>query len=148
MKRYIPIVLILIFTFSLCSCSKSIDYIFIEAEDQISSVSIINAELDSAGAIKEQPIKSITDSSAVAAFINDLKDLKCIGIGEGETPSGLLENDAKATVIKLEYQNGDIEYINYFGQASKIGGTLDYSATQGTFERVDFNALLNKYIQN
>ncbi len=146
MKRIIPIVLILIFVLSLCSCG-GIDYVFDQTSDQIESLSILNVWLDENGDLREQNIKTLTDNEIISEFIVDLSSIKCKGIGEDESV-GLLENDEKSTVFKLKYKNGDIEYINYFGQASKVGGTLDYSATQGTFERVDFNALLNKYIQN
>ncbi len=145
MKRYIPIVLILIFILSLCSCG-GIDYVFVQTEDQIESVSITNVWLDENGDLHEQNIKTLTDSEIISEFFGDLRSLKCKGIGEEES-IGLLENDKKSTVFRLKYKNGDIEYINYFGQASVIGGELNYRATCGTFKQVEFNSLISKYIQ-
>ncbi len=146
MKRIFATVLILISLIALSACAKKIDYPFIRDTAEIERVSVVNVSVNENGELEEDIFAFFTDPEVIAEFVTDLRALECIAADEDD-PAPLIADGARESVFKLKYKSGDIEYINYCGQASLIGDALDLNASAGTFAQLDFNNLLTKYIR-
>ena len=77
--------------------------------------------------------------------VNDFKDVNCYTyFGD---PTGVVVEGEEDTVIKVSYQNGEYELINWRGQAEDtLEKDFSFYAGFSVFDEEQFEDLLMKYI--
>ena len=135
--------MILILVFSLSACGKG-SYVFLNDESEISTIEIVRlCEYDRENnCFKEQLISTVEHHSA---FLSDFKKIDCKVIRL--EPTGVYEGDVG---VKITYQNGEYEFINYYGQGKyrHLKNNLsmfDADAGFRFFDEDQFNDLIEKY---
>ena len=143
MKKALVIIMILILVFSLSACGKG-SYVFLNDESEISTIEIVRlCEYDQENnCFKEQLISTVEHHSA---FLSDFKKIDCKVIWS--EPTGVYEGDVG---VKITYQNGEYEFINYYGQGKyrHLKNNLsmfDADAGFRFFDEDQFNDLIEKY---
>lgn len=140
-KRYIVFLLVLICSI-FTSCRHPEVYQLLHEEDQISSISIVAITFDETRKVVQTEVENIED---MEAFLRDFREVDCFTY-YGD-PIGAATEGEDTIVIKILYENGAYELINWDGQAeytSKRGFQL-YSGFS-VFDEVQFDALISKYL--
>ncbi len=138
------LVILLFFVLTLTSCSIKTEYSTLYSQDQLESVHIVEVQLDDNGILLENEINSFSDEETITEFISDLRSIECEDVLKHD-PVGLMPEDQTAVVFKLVYGNGDIEYINYYGQSTIINGYFRFYDASAYFDPSEFSTLVDKY---
>lgn len=142
-KSIIGFTILVVFLCALSACVKG-SYEFLNDESEISAIEIVRlCEYDQENnCFKEQLISTVEHHSA---FLSDFKKIDCKVIWS--EPTGVYEGDVGA---KITYQNGEYEFINYYGQGKyrHLENNLSmFDAYAGFrfFDEDQFNDLIEKY---
>ena len=145
MKKNIQVFLLLFAVMLfITACRHKNTYDFLNSTDDIVSVSIVNLSFDENRALVETEVKEVAD---INRFLNEFCNLDCytyFGDPIAATPEG-----TEDTVIKIIYDNGEYELINWKGQSkctSERG--LDYYAGYRVFDEQPFEALIKKLLES
>ena len=113
-------------------------YNFKHPTDDIIEISIVELSFGENGKLIETKIRQIADTES---FLADFKKIECymyFGDPLGVTPEGVED-----TVIKITYENGEYELINWKGQAEYTSEKgLIYYAGYCVFDEKQFESLL------
>ena len=142
MKRILVFLIIIIVLISTDSCHVKEKYRLLHQEDEITCVSIVTLTLDEVGNhIYEEKIK-IDD---IDTFISDFRKVECYKyFGD---PIGIDKYDEGSDILKIEYENGDYELINYNGQSEYTQERgFEMYAGFNVFEIDQFKGLIEKYL--
>ena len=142
MLKRIAILFVAIIGFALAACRVRENYDFLNATDEISEISIVSISFDENNEIIQTEVRKIEDTTA---FLNDFKDVNCYTyFGD---PTGVVVEGEEDMVIKVSYQNGEYELINWRGQAEDtLEKDFSFYAGFSVFDEEQFEDLLMKYI--
>lgn len=131
---------IFVLLFLLSSCRVQTEYDFLLPNDEIVEISVVTLHHED-GEVIETEVKKVEDT---AAFLEEFKKIGCyVYFGD---PTGVTPDETDGTVIKILYQNGEYELINYCGQARYLEERgLVYYAGYYAFDREAFEALIKTY---
>ena len=140
-KRKTVVILILIMTLGLSGCHVREEYKLLHSADEISAVEIVTVLFDEEGIADLQVKACISD---VKVFMKDFRSVPCyVYFGD---PIGLKKNPSGIDVIRITYQNGDYELIDYNGQSEYTQERgFDYYAGFNGFDEEQFEELIEKY---
>lgn len=140
-KRKIVVILILIMTLGLAGGHVREEYKLLHPADEISAVEIVTVLFDEEGIADLQVKACISD---VKVFMKDFRLVPCyVYFGD---PIGLKKNPSGIDVIRITYQNGDYELIDYNGQSEYTQERgFDYYAGFNVFDEEQFEELIEKY---
>ena len=145
MKKNIQVFLLLFAVMLfITACRHKNTYDFLNSTDDIVSVSIVNLSFDENRALVETEVKQVAD---INGFLNQFSSLDCytyFGDPVAATPEGTEE-----TVIKILYDNGEYELINWRGQSRFLAERgLKYYAGYRVFDEQPFEALIKKLLES
>lgn len=144
MKRYILylLYLLILLCFLLALSKHRVTYRLLNEEEQICSISIVSIRFDEVGNMNQTEIQKIEDTDA---FLDDFRKVDCyINFGD---PTGVTEERAGAIVIKVLYENGEYELINWNGQAEyTLKWGFKFHKGFNFFEQKQFETLMNQYL--
>ena len=125
----------------LAACRVRENYAFLDSVDEISEISIVSISFDENNEVVQTKIRKIEDTEA---FLNDFKAVDCYTyFGD---PTGVVVKGKEDTVIKVSYQNGEYELINWRGQAEDtLEKDFSFYAGFSVFDEEQFEALIEKY---
>lgn len=127
----------------LASCRKSSAYDFLNPTNEISEIAVVELSFRENGDLTETEIQKIED---IQEFLDDFQDLPCyvyFGDPTGATPEG----DAD-TVIRIVYENGEYEWINWNGQSKyTLEKGFCYYAGYRVFDEQPFESLLENILR-
>lgn len=138
-------VFIVFFTLiSLVSCKHEEVYSLLNPTDEISNISIVSLSFDKNNKLIQKEIQKIDD---VNSFLDDFRKIECYTY-YGD-PTGVTVEGVEAVVIKISYENGEYELINWNGQAEQTEdrGFRFYSG-YSVFNEEQFETLITKYLSN
>ena len=141
-KRITAVAIILIMlALILTGCRVREKYKLLHQEDEVSSVEIVTVLFDEEGIADLQVKACISD---VKVFMKDFRSVPCyVYFGD---PIGLKKNPSGIDVIRITYQNGDYELIDYNGQSEYTQERgFDYYAGFNVFDEEQFEELIEKY---
>lgn len=144
MKKYISII-ILVFSLLCASCRHRETYKFLYGQDTISSISIVNISFPEGWKKTKEIIHTeISTIDNFPLFLKDFHNVDCYTyFGD---PTGVTEEGISAIVIRIIYNNGDYELINYCGQAEYTNTNgLNFYAGFSVFDKDQFDQLIDKY---
>ena len=125
----------------LVSCRKQELFQFLNPIEEITNISIVEINFGDENEIIQTEIVGIDD---ISAFINDFQKVNCYvyyGDPLGVTPEGVDD-----IVVKIMYENGEYELINWSGQSEyTIQGGFSYYKGFNVFEEKQFEFLISKY---
>lgn len=142
MKRKVQ-VLLLLFAVVLfnTACRHKNTYDFLHSTDDIVAVSVVDLSFDENRALVETEVKQVAD---INGFLNQFSSLDCytyFGDPVAATPEG-----TEDTVIKILYDNGEYELINWRGQSRYLAERgLKYYAGYRVFDEQQFETFI-KYL--
>lgn len=141
MKRIAVVFICFICTIGmLFSCRNKDSYDFLHDTSEIESIAIVNISVKNDGSITEKEQTVISD---IDSFLDDFLAIDCfVWLSD---PIGISETCKFA--IKIIYQNGEYELIDWNGQA-------EYTANKGfrnyvgyrTFDEQQFRKLIDNYL--
>ena len=112
-----------------------------ESTETISEISIVHLSFDENSKLIENELSVIDDRQE---FINSFRKIDCyvfFGDPLGVTPTGV-----EAKVIKIAYESGEYELINWQGQAKYTAERgFQYYAGYSVFDQEQFEHLINDY---
>ena len=140
-KRKIAVILILIMTLGLAGCSYRDSYKLLHHADEIASVEIVTVLLDEEENIVQQKKAQVDD---VEAFMKDFRLVVCRCHFGG--PTGVEKSLSGNDVIKITYQNGEYELIDWKGQSEYTPERgFKYYGGVNVFDEEQFEELIEKY---
>jgi hypothetical protein len=135
------LILMLILAVVFAGCSYRDAYKLLHDVDQISSVEIVTVFFDDEGIANQQVKVRISD---VEAFIKDFRSVTCYCHFGG--PTGVEKSLSGNDVIKITYQNGEYELIDWKGQSEYTQERgFYYYAGFNVFDEEQFEELIEKY---
>ena len=142
MKKIFTLLFSAVIIISLTSCRHPKTYQLLESTETISEISIVHLSFDENSKLIENELSVIDDRQE---FINSFRKIDCyvfFGDPLGVTPTGV-----EAKVIKIAYESGEYELINWQGQAKYTAdGGFRYYAGYSVFGQEQFERLINHYI--
>ena len=146
MKNRLLILLAVFLTTSLAGCRIRVPetYQLLHPENEIAHVYIVNAYIDDANELVQTERCEIND---IVGFLNDFRKVPCyVYFGD---PVGPIRSGEATDIIKIVYENGDYELIDYNGQA-------EYTQTRGydhytgfsIFDKEKCYSLVSDYLSN
>lgn len=141
MKKISILFVLICITFCV-SCRHREVYNFLNSFDKISSISIVRVSFDTNDELREEELLKVENAHT---FIKDFETIDCYKyFGD---PRGLLNGVDNDEVIKIDYQNGEYELINWFGQSEyTISRGFSYYAGYSVFDEEQFNSLIDEYL--
>jgi hypothetical protein len=144
MKKTLLGLFVLLICCFVSACRVKETYDFLNATDEISDISIVAISFDENDEVIQTEIRKIDN---ISAFLDDFKAVSCyIYFGD---PTGVVSEGKEDTVIKITYQNGEYELINWKGQAEDtLEKDFNFYAGFSVFDEEQFEALITKYTLN
>lgn len=141
MKKAFTFLFFAVLILSLTSCRYPKTYELLESTEAISEISVVQLSFDENSRLIENELSVIDDRQE---FINSFRKIDCyvfFGDPLGVTPTGV-----EAKVIKIAYESGEYELINWQGQAKYTAdGGFRYYAGYSVFDQEQFERLINHY---
>ena len=137
---FIVMIFIIVLSLAGCEALSRTDFEFLADNSEIELIEIVKiGKLDENAPTHEFLV--INEIQDAEQFLKDFSDVECYN--RFTDPSGPLEGYIG---IKITYNNGDYEVICASGQSEYIDGM--YSSHEGwhSFEKTQFDELINKYI--
>ena len=140
MKKIVFIVTIILIL-SLVSCVMPEKYDLLNPISDITEISIVKAYFSDNSELRQSEIAKVND---IDEFMKAFRKIPCyVNIG---SPVGLLPNDEEDIVIRISYQNGEYELINWRGQATyTTERDFTYYYGYSVFDEQKFHDLISKY---
>jgi len=144
MKKWLTILTVILLCFSFAACRSRETYNFLHPVNEIYSVSIVDLSFDENEQLIQTEVHRIND---IVSFLKDFRALDCYTyFGD---PTGVTLEGVEDTVIKISYNNGEYELINWRGQAEyTISRGFDYYSGFSIFDETRFHELLSNYLPN
>ena len=144
MKKGFTIFTVILLCFSFAACRVRETYDFLHPDDEICSVSIVDLSFDENEQLIQTEVHRVDD---IVSFLQDFRTLDCYTyFGD---PTGVTLEGEEDTVIKISYNNGEYELINWRGQAEyTISRGFDYYSGFSIFDETQFHELLTDYMSN
>ncbi len=145
MKKAVYAILISVFALvvlssTVTSCiSKTFD--MLQTKDGISEISLIELTFSNESELIQTELQSVEN---IDDFLTDFNKIECAQwFGD---PCGVTEKGKDAFVIKILYENGEYELINWNGQATyTLDRGLNYYDGYSIFNEDQFFSLIEKY---
>lgn len=157
--RLLRFLIILIIVISLCLLLVGCGFLFVAITKTDFDLLHEATEINSIEIVIIGEVKRIEDTSSdytvayepsfdvickiqeIEQFIEEFSEVDCfMRISD---PSRPLEGD---NGIKIVYNNGDYDIICAYGQGEYKNGTYDFERGYHSFDEVEFNTLINKYL--
>lgn len=141
-RRTLTILFFLLCTIMLSSCRHPEKYPFMKPIEEISSIYIVFISFNENGAVVETELASIEDAKT---FVDDFQKVDCFTwFGD---PLPVTEEGVESPAIKIVYQDGVYELINWCGQSVFLHDKgLQYYVGYSVFDEKQFTDLLNKHL--
>lgn len=140
-KVLIVVSLVVLLTIVFVGCRHRETYSLLHGEEEIESISIVNVILNDDGEVTQKELCSVAD---INGFMKKFREVDCyIYFGD---PTGVSEEGVSADVIKIVYENGEYELINWNGQAECTDEKgFQYYCGFSVFDENEFKALILEY---
>ena len=142
-KTILPLLSLFVLVFLLLSnisCRVKETYNFLNSSEKITNISIVTLSFENDELI-QTTIANIENKST---FLDDFSQIKChVYFGDpcAATPEGTPD-----TVVKITYENGEYELINWNGQSTyTVERGFNYYAGFSIFDEEPFKLLISKY---
>ena len=142
MKRVILFIQACLLGIVFTACRLTVEYPLLHETSQISGITIVSVGFDNEGKFSQSEICTVSD---IDEFILRFRDVTCYSLfGD---PTGLAPDEEDATVIKIAYDNGEYELINYYGESwfTHERG-FQYYKGYYSFDKDQFAELIQTYI--
>lgn len=144
MKRRCIVLVTVFLLLLLVSCRQASTYSFLNSTQKIEAISIVRLTFDDNGDLSENEIKIIENCSE---FIDDFQKMNCYNY-LGDPFGAIPENEKSDTVIKILYDGGEYEFINWCEQSKY---TVDYGFKYymgfKVFDEHQFKGLVDKMLR-
>lgn len=144
MKKIFALLVALI-CLCLISCNVQVRYSFMHSTNDISAVYVVTISFDEEDELTETELAEIED---IGEFLKDFRSLDCYEwFGD---PCGPTEDYKEDTVVKICYNNGDYELINWCGRAKYFDEEerLRYYSGYNVFDEEPFELFLADYLED
>ena len=143
MKKILLVVIVVVLSLLLVSCGPFLHkYRLLSSESEISEISIVTAYFDDNNEFMQSEIITIND---IDEFMKDFRKVSATYVILGD-PRGLFPTDEEGTIIRITYNNGEYELINWYGQSRyTIESGFRYYNGDWFFDEEQFNNLIDKY---
>lgn len=141
MKKTLLLFVVVISVLFMPSCRHREAYDFMNSTDSIERISIVELTINMDGGLTETELQAIVD---INAFLEDFGSVNCYTyFGD---PVGITPGEKGVSVIKITYDNGEYELIDWKGQAefNPEKGFKNYVGFC-VFDEEQFEALITKY---
>ncbi len=143
MKKRCAFILMLLLMLLLTSCRVKGKYPFLHSTDDIKEISIVEVSDGGMSGLSENELKIIENNSE---FLDDFQKLNCY-INLGEPVGAIAYGKESDIVIKILYDQGEYEYINWCGQ-SRYTDFYEFKYYMGRrfFEEDQFEEFIDKVL--
>ena len=139
MKKLVSFSLVLFVLLNFVSCRVKTNYDFMHSKDSVVSVEIVLITINEVDGL-QQKVQTIVEEPEL--FLNEFSQVKCyVWFSD---PIGVKNN---VLAVKIIYDNGDYELIQWNGQAKyeRERGLRNYTGFR-VFDENEFNALLDNFL--
>ena len=140
MKRFFSFILVLSLILSLCSCKDSKRYELMQSAENIVSIKLVKKTsgiYENNTDVKYDALYEVDD---IKSFLSDFYDIEFNTYLFGDLPELGYGN-----AIRVEYKDGDVEYIGYDAQLKYAKG-VKYNGSRNCSKSA-FDSLFEKYIE-